>query len=199
MFWGLRGGVAAGVLALFGCSGTSSTTDPLQGLAASGQNRAEQAASLLSAGSASEDKPGNLKAVVSALRRMGVQPVSGYENTLARWQQQLLSAGLDEVTNDPFRGRLLGPAYLDTVARPGERVSLQQSFTGGQKATVSVSAVNEKADLVLFVTQQDGDILCQTTLSQSPSCSWVPLFSQRLRIDVLNTTETEQRVFIVID
>jgi hypothetical protein len=189
-------GLAAGTaLALTGCAASGPAPPPAPGApGAATPARAEQLADALLLADRAEQR-GDAAALGKAavlIDRFGpeAQTVSD-EETLRRWR-----ASLPEDT-PPLRGRALGPGYRSAVLMPGAATQLSQTFLGGRSAQIVVR-VAEGSALKLSVRDQSERKVCEAE-SDPVNCRWLPLYTQRHRIEITNTGGRMARFYIVFD
>lgn len=191
-------GMAAGAAALLaGCAGTESHTPAAGALAAPRQDmtRAEQLADALSMADRAE-RSGNVAALgKAALLIDQLAPQAQTEadaDTLRRWGTAL-PAGAQPL----LRGRALGPAYRSAMLMPGAATQLKQTFLGGRSARVVVKVVEGSALKVMVRDQSESEV-CRA--EHTPfNCRWVPLYTERHNIQIVNTGGAPARFYIVFD
>jgi hypothetical protein len=97
----------------------------------------------------------------------------------------------------PLRGRALGPAYRSAVLMPGAATQLNQTFLGGRSARIVVKIAQGSA-LKLMVRDQAEREVCRA--DRDPvNCRWMPLYTQRHSIEIVNTGGATARFYIVFD
>lgn len=186
--------LAAGTaLALAGCASPGSAPAPVPAASAA-PARAEQLAEALLLADSAEQRGDSAALGKAALLidRLGpeAQTVSDAE-TLSRWR-----ASLPDGT-PPLRGRALGPGYRSAVLMPGAATQLSQTFLGGRSAQIVVR-VAEGSALKLMVRDQSERKVCEAE-SDPVNCRWLPIYTQRHRIEIVNTGGTMARFYIVFD
>lgn len=195
----IRGlGMAAGAAAMLaGCAGSpppppaaNAETAPQKDLA-----RAEQLAGALLLADRAEHS-GDAAALGKAallIDQLAPQPqTEGDAETLRRWRTAL-PAGAQPL----LRGRALGPAYRSAVLMPGAATRLNQTFLGGRSARIVVKVVEGSA-LKVMVRDQSEIEVCRA--ERPPfNCRWVPLYTERHNIEIVNTGGAVVRFFIVFD
>jgi hypothetical protein len=182
---------AGAALALAGCAGSQVAPAPVATVAAP---RAEQLAEALVLADRAEQRSdaAALSKAALLIDRLGPEAQTDKDaETLSRWR-----ASLPEDT-PPLRGRALGPGYRSAVLMPGAATELSQTFLGGRSAQIVVR-VAEGSALKLMVRDQSEREVCQAA-SDPVNCRWLPLYTQRHRIEIVNTGRTLARFYIVFD
>lgn len=112
--------------------------------------------------------------------------------TLRRWR-----TALPADAPPPLRGRALGPAYRSAVLMPGAVTRLNQTFLGGRSARIMVKVVEGSALKVMVRDPSDLEV-CRA--ERTPfNCRWVPLYTERHNIEIVNTGGATARFYIVFD
>ena len=163
-------------------------------------------ASIALAGCAATAEPGAPSAAVAddafarkdkvrladALRRfdaLGGKPLDGADSELGRWR-----AAVNQ--SPPMRGRSLGPGYRSGKLSAGRSEELEQVFLSGTRASVALSA---PSGVRLRLEVQDRGEAAVCGKEGNPNhCQWVPLFTDRYRIRIVNPGRTEVRYFLVV-
>lgn len=130
--------------------------------------------------------------LADALRRfdaLGGRPLDGDTIELDRWRQAVNQ-------QPPMRGRSLGPGYRSGQLSPGRSELLEQVFLSGTRASVALSAPSG-ARLRLEVQDRRDEAVCGKEGNPN-HCQWVPLFTDRYRIRIVNPGETAVRYFLVV-
>ena len=97
----------------------------------------------------------------------------------------------------PFRGRALGPAYRDGMLKPRTALSTEQVFLAGQPAEIAL-VPEPSRPLAISVTTADGKSIC-SRVANAPrtKCSWMPVFTSRVQIRIVNEGEAPARYYLV--
>lgn len=133
-----------------------------------------------------------LASPLATLTALGAQPLDdAAQSSLAQWQAKALDRG------PPLRGRTLGPGYRHGTLNAGGDLQIEQTFLSGQKASIALSSP-DAAQLRLQVIDGTSQAVCQHTASR-PSCEWVPMFTQRHQIHVINPGRRKARFYLVVD
>lgn len=142
----------------------------------------------LTSGAAERDNPGNrLRTAGTTLLMLGAKPIEG-EDLGVRW-----SKGAKR--SPPYRNRALGPGYRSVSLARGDAAHFEQVFLAGQRARVALVPFNQ-SQFRLEVSDDEGNRQC--TVSTAMRCSWIPLWTTRYRIDVLNTGEKSGSSYLVV-
>ena len=97
----------------------------------------------------------------------------------------------------PYRGRPLGPGYRSGKLGVGGRESFSQLFLSGTGATIALSAPTGDK-LALRVLDPQAKPICTDESGRGGLCKWVPLFTQRYTIEVMNRGAGDARYFLVV-
>lgn len=97
----------------------------------------------------------------------------------------------------PYRGRPLGPGYRSGKLGVGGRESFSQLFLSGTRATIALSAPTGDK-LALRVLDPQAKPICTDESGRGGLCKWVPLFTQRYTIEVMNRGAGDARYFLVV-
>lgn len=133
-----------------------------------------------------------LAQALDRLDRLGATPQSE-EDAAARqrWQASL------PADTRPLRGRALGPAYRSGSLRPGASAELFQTFLGGKSAQIVLKVAKGPAPRLVVHDMAERRV-CQA--SDDPvACRWVPLYTQRHRIEIVNSGPEPSQYYIVFD
>lgn len=137
------------------------------------------------------DKEGLLLALIT-IDALGAQPMGeDDEAALTRWRQQISEEQL------PMRGRMLGPGFKSGNLAPGTSVSLEQIFVGGEAAQIALSS-QENQSVHVRVTDFNDKEVCAKSATEV-SCRWLPLFTQRHRIELVNPGRTDVGYYLAIE
>lgn len=190
---------AAACLLVSGCAGRTPQQAALPAAAAPDANanapsRAERVAEALAMAAAAE-QASNAPALAQAaqrLERLGAAPQNEADQAImARWLAALPADAA------PLRGRALGPAYRSAVLDPGAATQLNQTFFGGRAAQIVVRAVRGPAPRLVVHDQANREV-CKAH-DDPAKCRWVPLYTQRHRIEIANTGPNVSEFYIVFD
>ncbi|MDM7955267.1 hypothetical protein [Blastomonas sp.] len=134
-----------------------------------------------------------LTSPLATISALGAHPLdTAAQSTLALWQ-----AKAPPDTAPPLRGRTLGPGYRHGTLKAGGDLQIEQTFLSGQKASIVLSSP-DAAQLRLQVIDGASQAVCQHTAAR-PSCEWVPMFTQRHLIHVINPSRRKARFYLVVD
>lgn len=121
------------------------------------------------------------------------------EDTLARWRAEAVSlrtAAASGQKPPPFRGRALGPGYRRATIQPGETIHIEQIFYAGQRAEIAGQSLGGQP-VQLDIRNQRTQQVCAAKLKPAGSCKWMPLFTERFRIELANHSQKPASVYIV--
>lgn len=155
----------------------------------------QRVASALAQAQIASDNADNtgLASALGVIERSGAHPLDGWTGTdpVPEWRSLVAATG------SPLRGSPLGPGYRLGQISAGQSESFEQVFLSGRKASVSI-ATRDGKPVSLRVTDGDKRVVCQSGQS-SPACNWVPLFTQRYRIEVRNGGQQKANYYLVVD
>lgn len=190
MKWPASGGTAvalAGALCACAAAGDVVSAPPHTG------NPLADAAALLaaseSAASGAEREP--LLARLDALRVAAAEGET--EDPLADWRAEAAAAGVERPV---FRGRALGPAYRRARLTPGGRMAIEQIFYAGERAEIAAQSQGGQP-IALAIRNPRTQEVCTAELNPRASCSWLPLFTERFSIELVNNGRADASVYIV--
>lgn len=185
---------ALAALALAGCAPGAPPRGATPEAALVPADRAEQlAVALLLADRA--ERSGDAAALAEAalaIDRLGPNAATDADaETLRRWRAALPPG------TAPLRGRALGPGYRSAVLMPGAATQLHQTFLGGRSAQIVVRVTEGPAPRLMVRDQSQREV-CRA-VRDPVNCRWVPLYTQRHSIEIVNTGDTVARFYIVFD
>ncbi len=185
----------AALAALAGCASSA----PLEvGLGQPERAAAPSASERLVAALLDADRAGRsedqarLLAAIGTIDALGGRPETDADRQqLTRWRAGLSGDGI------PLRGRMLGPGYRSGRLAPGQASTLEQIFVGGQSATIAIMSGGEQS-LQIWVIDADEKRVCSHTARRA-TCRWLPLFTQRHRIELRNPGRTEAEYYLAFE
>lgn len=185
--------VAAVCLIAAGCGAAPPVAAPLPVEPAASSRATRVAAALIAAATAERaGDPGALGLAAGQLDRLGAAPLDAADQAvLARWRAALPGDAA------PMRGRTLGPAYRSGKLAPGAVSELNQTFFGGRSAAIVVRTLAGPAPQVV-VEDQAKRAVCRAS-DDPATCSWVPLYTQRHLIRIVNSGRGVSEFYIVFD
>ena len=136
---------------------------------------------------------GRLSQAVSLIERSGARPAEGWNGSdpVPAWRDRL---GPD---TRPMRGSPLGPGYRCGQLIGGASERFDQVFLSGRKAKIALSTPGN-APVALRVFDADRKPVCSTS-TMHRACNWIPMFTQRYTIEVVNTGPRDADYFLVVD
>ena len=148
------------------------------------------------AAAADAEKSGDKLALARAVRIIdasGSHALDASEHDpLPSWRSGAAGSG-----TPPYRGRPLGPGYRSGKLDPGGHESFSQLFLSGTGATIALSAPTGDR-LGLRVLDPQAKPICEDGTGRGGMCRWVPLFTQRYTIEVMNIGKGDARYFLVV-
>jgi hypothetical protein len=137
-----------------------------------------------------------LLAAAQRLEALGARASGGAPSVPTQWRALAGQRGVRS-TAIPYRGRALGPAYRAGVLEPGAAMTTEQVFLAGQKAVVAL-VPHAARTLDLKVSAGDRTNLCARP-AEPPrvTCSWLPIFTTRVQIQVVNRSTAPARFYLV--
>lgn len=140
-----------------------------------------------------EGRSDQLKQLVSTLQASGLSRHDNQpDDMIDMWSQ---AAGLAPT---PFRGRLLGPAYVRGELAPGEKWKSAQTFKSGEPSTLAVSH-RGAGPVRIKVSDQRDRAVCRPDAMRSPECRFTPMYTQRYDIELVNEGTGRAVYFLVFD
>ena len=97
-----------------------------------------------------------------------------------------------------MRGRVLGPAYISGRLAPGGKLRTEQVMLGGKSVSIAAGTA-PRTGLRLRIARADGDMVCEQSPAHARECRFVPTFTQRYRIELVNSGTRDARYHIVFD
>lgn len=134
-------------------------------------------------------------AAARSLEALGAKPREGEADLAAYWRAAAKARGVKDKA-PPVRGRVLGPAYSRGVLQPGAALSTEQVFLAGQKAEVAL-VPQAGRDLTIRIAARDKPICERPPAAPRVTCSWIPLFTNRVEIRVTNQSRHPARYYLV--
>lgn len=198
----LQGTVLAVTLVLLGgCAGPGSGDGVQVPVAASAPSAPEAAPgpaervaeALLSAALAERAQDGEtLARATLQLERLGATPQTEADSAvMLRWRASL------PADSQPLRGRALGPAYRSAMLDAGASTQLNQTFLGGRSAQIVLKVARGPAPRLVVRDQSDRQV-CKAD-DDPVKCRWVPIYTQRHSIEIVNNGPGVSEFYIVFD
>jgi len=138
-----------------------------------------------------------LRTAAQTLESLGARPDGDQENNLSKsWSEQ--ANLLDPSTTPPvYRGRALGPSYKKGIVSARSRVSIDQIFLAGRKASVALVPASPKP-MSIEISDGKGKNICIRRTSLKPAnCEWLPLFTERYKINI-RTSESRPVTYYLV-
>ena len=190
--------LAAAAFMLMAASGCTPSAGGAPPRAVAGSDTPDPAARIADAlvradvAEAQQDR-GALAQAAMVLDRLGARPETADDAArLEVWR----AASLPDDT-PPIRGRALGPAFRAAVLDPGSAAELNQTFLGGRAAQIVVRVARGPVPRLVVHDQANREV-CKLS-DGAGSCRWVPLYTQRHRIQIANTGRGVSKFYIVFD
>jgi|GEM_PF-431554 len=140
---------------------------------------------------------GALRSAAQTLESLGARPDGDQESNLSKsWSEQ--ASLIDPSTTPPvYRGRALGPSYKKGIVSAGSRVSIDQIFLAGRKASVALVPASPKPMSIEISDGQGKNICARRTSSKPANCEWLPLFTERYKINI-RTSESRPVTYYLV-
>jgi hypothetical protein len=90
------------------------------------------------------------------------------------------------------------PAYRSAALASGATTQLNQTFLGGRSAQI-VLRVSRGPTPRLVVRDQSERQVCKALVDDPVKCRWVPIYTQRHSIEIVNTGPQMSEFYIVFD
>ena len=138
-----------------------------------------------------------LRTAAQILQSLGARPdVEQDDDLSSRWASQAKS--IDPVTELPvYRGRALGPSYKKGMVSALSTVSTDQIFLAGRKASVALVPVSSKPMSIRISDGQGKNICNRSTSAEPANCEWLPLFTERYRINIQTSASQPVTYYLV--
>lgn len=179
-----------GALALAACA---SGAPSAESAADAALDPAEHVAlALAEADSAAEaGEPDRLARAVRIVEGFAARPLEGSDDPLPGWREQAGDLG------PPMRGSPLGPGYRRGRLEAGEAARIQQLFLSGERAKIVLSAPNGAALALRVLDAREAEICGRKGTPNH--CQWVPVFTQRYSIEIVNRSSAPARYYLVVE
>lgn len=144
------------------------------------------------------EEAGDGKAMLDAARSLeglGARPADRAADLAAHWRRQARARGVRDKL-PPVRGRALGPAYSQGILQPGAKLSTEQVFLAGQKAEVAL-VPQPGSGLTIRIAARDRQICERVVQPPRATCAWLPVFTHRVEIAVVNPGDRPARYYLV--
>ena len=138
-----------------------------------------------------------LHTAAQVLQSLGAKPDMDQEDDLSsRWASQAKSI---EPATEPsvYRGRALGPSYKKGMVSALSTVNIEQIFLAGKKASVALVPVSSKPMSIRISDGQGKNICNRSTSSKPANCEWLPLFTERYRINIHTSASQPVTYYLV--
>lgn len=186
----------APVLAACASSGAppAPQADPMPLVAQPPRSRADTLAEALFQAEQAERAADTTALAQAAQRLERLAPAPQTDDDAERLRRWLTNLPADA---SPMRGRALGPAYRSVALPPGAATQLNQTFLGGRSAQIVVKVIAGTAP-DLKVRDQSAREVCRA--GKDPvTCRWMPLYTQRHNIEIVNEGRAMSKFYIVFD
>lgn len=131
--------------------------------------------------------------IVAAIDRSGLTAIdASQDDPLAGWRAQ------SAIVSPPMRGRALGRGYRRAIVEGLRSVELEQLFLAGEAAEVAAAAKGG-TPISFVILDRKGSAVCETQISPSATCRWLPTYSARYTIRLANRSEEAASVYLVVD
>ena len=136
--------------------------------------------------------------LIARLDALGVKVLAdtgptSVDDPLAEWRRHYTP-----VAGEVYRGRTLGPAYRRAQLAAGERLVIEQIFTAGERAEMAAQTRGGQS-VALAVANNKAEKVCEAQLTPHARCHWVPIFTERFQITLVNRGTTPASVYLVFD
>lgn len=133
-----------------------------------------------------------LKAAAAALDASGAMPSGHEENAARRWEHD---TGVQPGPSE--RNRALGPSYRLVELGGGASAVFHQTFLAGQLARVATASAPGGNFILTVIGEGAKNPVCRVARSDA-RCDWVPLYTQRFQIEVVNLGAKADRFYLVV-
>jgi len=135
--------------------------------------------------------PGGRSTAAIVLAEEGAHPIDGAVDLSALWMS---TRGIPK--SPVYRKRALGPGYRAVRLAGGEAIRLEQVFLAGQRAQVAVAA-QEITKFSLTVSDDDQQTSCAAS-HRHAKCDWTPYYTTRFKIDLINSGNSPNVFYLVL-
>lgn len=138
-----------------------------------------------------------LRMAAQTLESLGAKPDAEQEDDLSkRWSEQ--ATLMEPSTAVPvYRGRALGPSYKKGMVSAGSAVITDQIFLAGKKASVALVPLSSKP-MSIKISDGAGKSICnRSAVSKPANCEWLPLFTERYRINIHTSASQPVTYYLV--
>ena len=158
----------------------------------------DRVADALAAGDAASAVSDSLALLSAAKRldRLAAHPVEGQDDIATRWRQQSLPRGADNVLV-PTRGRTLGPSYRGGQLAGGASLEIEQIFFGGEAAVVVIVPQSGRILKINVADITPTTVCAKVVKAPKTACRWLPIFTTRYRINVVNPSTLSARYYLI--
>lgn len=158
--------------------------------------RAAQAISIGQEGEKNSDADA-LRKAAQTLESLGAKPDEDQQEDLSRRWGERARLIDPSVTQPVYRGRALGPSYKKGMVSAVSTVSTVQIFLAGKKASVALVPGSSKP-ISITISDGQGNPICNRSTSSKPAnCQWLPLFTERYRIDIQTSASLPVPYYLV--
>ncbi len=138
-----------------------------------------------------------LRIAAETLEGVGAKPEKDQRDDLSRrWSEQAKLID-PSITLPVYRGRALGPSYYKGVLSPVSSTSTSQIFLAGKKASVALVPVSNKPMSINIYDGRGKNICTRSTELKPANCQWLPLYTERYRIDI-NTSANQSVTYYLV-
>lgn len=149
---------------------------------------------------AEAERARNARALMKAavmLEASGARPQPGEADLAKDWRALASKLGAKPPRALLYRGRTLGPAYRRGQLGAGAGTVLEQTFSAGQRAQVSLVS-GRGAALSLRIADDEGAERCARKLDKARAeCAWLPVWTARHRIELRNLGHATVSYFLL--
>lgn len=141
----------------------------------------------------------HLQRAALKLTALGARPVEGDDDLAEAWLARAASLGARAPKRIPYRGRVLGPSYKRVRLSATSPVETTQLFLAGTQARITL-VTPAKGDAHLQVRAPDDTVACQVASTpDGRDCSWLPLYTQRYRLDLKSPRARWVDAFVIVN
>jgi len=127
---------------------------------------------------------------------VAVLPDTG-DDPLGQWRREN-GAGSGAAGGPVYRGRTLGPGYRRARLAAGQRLVIDQIFNAGERAEMAAQTRAGQA-VELAVANGQARKVCEARASPDARCRWVPIFTERFQITLINRGTGPASIYLVFD
>ncbi len=136
-----------------------------------------------------------LSRAATLLTQIGAKPMDGNTPDLAKKWEGIAQSLEPTPKEPPFRGRTKGPAYHQKILAGGAQEILEEVYYASEKAELTLKILSGgKLDLVVReqsaeITEPIDAVCTLNAKANTTSCQWLPLWTAKYNITIVNHSQ----------